>query len=348
MKKILMILSAVSAFLLCSAAYAYDVVDLPESMTLSDALEIYDADSITYAEISNLNDGMHITLNSDVIKDFYYSSANIMLHRTINPNPFRGTSINLTTADGVRSFNFSSGVQIGMYGSANYICYEMTDYDLSKFMYLYSMYEESDDKQNGAEIYRNTDMDFLKLPEDLWARSSIQEAAARSLLPYPLTKKYASNISREEFCMLIGNFIAVVGNYSSIDKYMEEKAPDYSRDNFVDCIGRDKSIDMLFALGIVNGRGGEYFDPDGSISREEAAKMLTSAASLFKYIGTGYQLKYKDSSSISPWALFYVRWVTEQGIMNGVDSEHFEPYGTYSVQQAAATVSRLFNACTSN
>ena len=342
-------MASVLATVLCAAsAYAYNVVDLPETMTLSDALEIYDVNDITSAEVANLNDNMHISLSRDEIKDFYYSASNITLYRRINPTPFRGTFINFMTADGVRSFNFTSGVQIGMYGSSNYVCYTMEDYDLSKFMYLYSKYEESDDKQYGADFYRNTDKDFLSLPQDLWAQSPVQEAASRSLVPYQLTKKYSSNISREEFCMLIGNFIAVVGNYASIDEYMAEKVPNYSRDNFVDCVGRDKSIDMLFALEAVNGKGGEYFDPDGSITREEAAKMLTSAANLFKYINTGYKLTYKDSSSVSPWATFYVKWVTEQGIMNGIDSDNFAPGENYSVQQAIATVSRLYNVCTAD
>lgn len=347
MRKILMLLTVLSAMIVCSVSvYAYNVVDLPDTMTLSDALEIYDAESITSATVSNINDGQYISLTGDEIKDFYYSAANVMLHRTINPTPFRGTAINFTTSDGVKSFYFASGVQIGMYGSSNYICYEMDDYDLSKFMYICSLYEEDTQKQNGAEVYRNTDIDFLKLPQDLWARQPISEAASRSLLPYQLTSKYSADISREEFCMLIGNFIAVVGGYASLDKYMEDNAPGYSRDNFSDCIGRDSSIDMLFNLGIVSGTGGEYFNPDGSITREEAAKILTLAASQFKYIETNYPLQYDDASSVSPWATFYVRWVTDNGVMSGIDEAHFVPSDTYTVQQAVTTVSRLFNVCT--
>lgn len=349
MKKILMLFTLLSAALICSvSAHAYNVVDLPETMTLADALEIYDADSITSATVSNLNDGKFISLTEDNIKDFYYSAANITLYRTINPTPFRGTVINFTAGGEVKSFYFSSGVQIGMYGPSNYICYEMQDYDLSKFMYIYSMYEESQEKQNGAEIYRNASVDFLKKPEDLWAQAPVYEAASRSLLPYQLTSKYTANISREEFCMLIGNLIAVVGNYSSLEKYMADNCPVYSKDNFADCIGRDRSVDMLFALGVVSGKGGEYFDPDGCITREEAAKMLTAAASLFKYVETDYKLNYKDTSSVSPWAVFYVRWVTDKGIMSGIDESHFEPSGAYTVQQAIATVSRLFNVCTAD
>ena len=345
MKKFTVFFAMLLALFTAQAAHAYNIVDLPETMTLSDALEIYSADDITSATVSDISDGQYITLSKDDIKDFYYSAEGITLHRTINPAPFRGTAVNLFTADGVKSFYFNSGVQIGMYGSSNYICYEMQDYDLSKFMYLCSMYQEGE-KTNGGEVYPNTDSDFLKLPDDLWAKDSIKEAAARSLLPYQLTDKYPQTISREEFCILIGNFIAVTGGYASLEKYMDNKGISYSRDNFSDCTGRDSSIDMLFALGIINGRGGEYFDPDGAITREEAAKMLTVTAENFRHIDTKYNLNYSDNSHISEWAQFYVKWVSDNGIMSGNDSNEFEPLGFYTVQQAIATVSRLYNVCT--
>lgn len=345
-KRVLLFISvALAALAFTASAYAYDVVNLPLTMTLSEALEIFESDDIKSATVSNVNDDKHITLTRDNIKDFYYSAANIVVHRTINPTPFRGTAVNLFTDNGVKSFWFGSGVQIGKYGKNNYVCYEMSEYDLSKFMYLCSMYEDGT-KSDGAEVYVNDTTDFLKMPTDLWAQSSVSEAASRSLLPYELTNKYSNNISREEFCILIGNFIAVVGNYASIEMYMEDKNPNYSRDNFADCIGKDKSIDILFNLGIVNGRGGEYFDPEGAINREEAAKMLTTAAELFRHIETKYQINYADKKSISSWAQYYVRWVTDNGIMNGVDENNFSPGSYYTVQQALATVSRLYNVCT--
>lgn len=330
--------------ILCSAsAYAYNIVDLPDSMTFADAMGIYDAEDITSATVSNLDDDMHIDLTRSEAKEFFKSAEDITLYRKINPTPFRGTAVNITANGATKSFYFNSGIQIGLYGNENYICYQMPDYDLTQFMYLFSRYEESTKKQNGAEIYRNTQNDFLKLPNDLWAQNPIKEAASRTLLPYELTSKYEANISREEFCILIGNLIAVTGGYASLETYMKDHKPDYTTDNFADCIGKDSSIDMLFALEIVSGKGGEFFDPDGCITREEAAKILTAAASQFMFIESNYKTSYKDERFVSPWARFYIRWVTEQGVMSGVDGENFEPKGTYTVQQAITTVSRLYN-----
>lgn len=336
---------AAAAMLGAVPAYAYNVVDLPSEMSMAEALEIYDVSEIKSATVSELNDDRYITLSEDEIKDFYYSSQNVNLVRRINPTPFRGINVNLYTDSGVKTFNLTSGVQIGRYGSNNYMCYAMKDEDMPYYMYLASMYYDSGDKQSGTIVVPRTDKDFLTLPNDPWAVSSIQEAASRSLLPYELTKNYGSYISREYFCKLLGNFIAVTAGYSSIENYMRYNGIPYDTGAFADCVGRDSSICILYALGIVNGKGGVYFDPEGVITREEAAKLVTETANKFIFVRTDYKLKYDDRNQISDWAQFYVKWVTDKGIMSGVDSSHFAPKDYYTQQQAIATTTRLYNVC---
>lgn len=340
------LICAVSAAQICApCTMAYNVVDLPAQMSFTEALEIYDVSKITGATVSDLTDNKYITLTQDEIKDLYYSAQSTQLVRRINPTPKRGINVNFYTDDGVKSFNLTSGIQIGKYGSDNYICYMMSDDDMMDYMYLDSLYRESEAKQTGAEVYLNTVNDFLKLPEDQWAIAPIQEAASRSLLPYELTGHYGEYISREYFCKLLGNFIAVTAGYSSIENYMRYNNIAYDTGAFADCVGRDSSICILYALGIVNGKGGVYFDPDGVITREEAAKLVTETASKFIYVTSSYTLKYSDAKDISSWAEFYVKWVTENGIMSGVDSSHFAPKDYYTQQQAIATVTRLYNVC---
>ena len=345
-KKIKAMLSSLLAAASLAAAVpadAYNVVDLPAQMSLAEALELYDVSEIKSAEIADLDENRYVTLTDDEIKDFYYSAQSVQLVRRINPTPFRGITLILNTDSGVKTYNLTSGVQIGKYGSNNYMCYTMTDEDTMDYMYLDSMYHESDQKQYGVEFTPQLSNDFLKLPEDPWAVPSIQEAASRSLLPYELTSHYNSYISREYFCKLLGNFIAVTQGYSSIENYMRYNGYSYDTGAFADCVGRDSSICILYALGIVNGKGGVYFDPENVITREEAAKLVTETANKLTYVGTNYQLKYSDKNQISPWAQFYVRWVTDKGIMSGVDSKNFAPKDYYTQQQAIATITRLYN-----
>ncbi len=86
------------------------------------------------------------------------------VYRKINPTPFRGISVNIYTNDGVKSYMLNSGLQIGMYGSNNYVCYKLNKANTEKLLYLDSMYRDAEEKVNGEEIHRVTSNDFLKLP----------------------------------------------------------------------------------------------------------------------------------------------------------------------------------------
>ena len=74
----------------------------------------------------------------------------------------------------------------------------------------------------------------------------------------------------------------------------------------------------FYALGIVNGKDESHFDPDGTITREEAATLLCKVAEMYMWIGTETSLTYNDTDLISPWAKFFVTWANEHGIMTGI------------------------------
>ena len=181
------------------------------------------------------------------------------------------------------------------------------------------------------------------MPQAQWAQSFAREAASKSLIPYEFTSIYSNNITREQFCILLGNMIAVKENYVSIERYMLDRGTPYLKNTFEDCTGIDSSVDILYALGIVNGRDETHFDPYGSITREEAATLLCKVAEMYIWIGTETELKYDDTASISAWAKFFVTWANEYGIMTGITETEFAPQGEYTVEQAIATVVRLFN-----
>lgn len=329
--------------MLSVTASAYNVVDLPKSMSMSDALGIFNTDEITRITVSDVAEDKFITLTADEIEDFYDIVRDMPVYRSVNPTPFRGISVNIYTAEGEKCYYLNSGVQIGLYGNENYICYKLSKEDTEKILYLDSDYKDAAEKEDGAGIYRETARDFLKLPQAQWAQSFAKEAAAKSLIPYEFTKIYPNNITREQFCILLGNMIAVKENYLTVEQFMLDRGTPYLKKTFADCDNTDISIDILYALGIVNGKDEEHFDPYGSITREEAATLLCKAAEMYWWIGTETELKYDDIASISPWAKFYVTWANEYGIMTGITETEFAPQNEYTVEQAIATIVRLFN-----
>ncbi|WP_337102787.1 S-layer homology domain-containing protein [Paenibacillus sp. YIM B09110] len=105
-----------------------------------------------------------------------------------------------------------------------------------------------------------------------------------------------------------------------------------------------KEVIAANKLGILNGKGSGRFDPNGSITRQEAASMLTKTA-----ISLGYDVRadasvYADNDSIAEWASSSVDFVSEFGIMQGTGNNKFSPKGTYTRQQAYMTIWRLYNA----
>lgn len=343
-KRLFKILIPLTLFITTAiSAYAYNVVNLPENMSFAEAMGIFSADEITRVTVSSLADEKYIDLTADEIREFYNTAQDMTVYRKTNPTPFRGTAINVYTAESEKSYYLNSGFQIGLYGSSNYICYKLSKSDTEKLLYLDSTYKDSEEQINGNTLNRDTSYDFLKLPSAPWAQSFAKEAAEKNLLPYEFTNMYSENITREQFCILLANMIAVNDNYASLDTYMLDRGQAYLKNYFVDCGGVDDSVNMLYALGIVNGRDETHFDPYGTISREEAATLLCKTAEMYMWIGTETSLDYWDTQDISEWARFYVTWANEYGIMTGVTETEFAPRDNYTVEQAVATIIRLYN-----
>ena len=56
--------------MLALTAHAYNVVDLPENMTFSDALGVFNADEITRITVSDIAEGKYTDLTKDEINEF--------------------------------------------------------------------------------------------------------------------------------------------------------------------------------------------------------------------------------------------------------------------------------------
>lgn len=115
--------------------------------------------------------------------------------------------------------------------------------------------------------------------------------------------------------------------------------------------GRDGyRIAALNALGIINGVGGNRFEPDRAITREEAAALLNRIHSFIRwgevryyyYEGSLDQL-YGDNDEISDWAFYDVYNMRSIQVMNGVGSNLFAPKDCYSREQSIVTFVRLLN-----
>lgn len=203
---------------------------------------------------------------------------------------------------------------------------------------------------NGKEapIKYRVNMFSLKDSPSTWAFGEVKEAIESYLVPEDIQRRYTENITRFDFCKLVVNFLEVITG-KSIDVLLVERDKTIDANAFTDT--SDIIILSANALGIVSGKGYGIFDASGSITRQEAAVMLTRAANILDIdINTKDISQFSDSKSIAEWAKESVNFVssaydktTGAKIMGGVGNNKFEPTNLYTRQQAFITIKRLFN-----
>ena len=312
----------------------------PESsMTLLDAMGIKNTSDVKSGYVMNIEKEKAMKLSRSQIKAFCQEANGVSVNRKIIKNPFCGFAVVLDTNDGEKTYFINSGVQVGKYGEDNYFCYT-TDVQMNSVSELYGSFKAGNTYSH-SNFTINTETDYLVYPQMQWAVEDVLYAASNSLLPYEISESYGKAISREEFCILIANFIAVCGNFKSLDDYFLQNDMAYLTSYFKDTEGRDNSINMLCALGIINGKSDTQFAPGDALTREESAVILKNAAVAAGInLSEGY-VSFSDMSLVSGWAEHAVRAVGSKGIMSGTDGK-FMPKDFLTTEQAIAGINRLY------
>ena len=336
MKKLLMLMCAL---FITSATVSAEYISPARSMTLLEAMGISDVSEINSGYVMSLEKEQAMSLSRSLIAEFCADARSTTVSREIVKNPFSGLAIVLCTDEGEKTFFTGSGVQVGKYGEDNYFCYTAHE-EIPAVNKLCGKFMSSDTYSH-SNFTINEETDYLVYPQMRWAVEDVLYAASNSLLPYEISESYGKAISREEFCILIANFIAVCGNFDTLDDYFIQNDMAYLTSYFKDTAGRDNSINMLCALGIINGKSDTKFGPGDALTREESAVILKNAA-----VAAGISLpegsvSFADMSRVSDWAKHAVRAVGANGIMSGIDSK-FMPKDYLTTEQAIAGINRLF------
>ncbi len=176
-----------------------------------------------------------------------------------------------------------------------------------------------------------------------WARNEVNAARYAGLIP-ELTGNpaYQDAITREQFAELVVNFVNKCGISFSL-----------TGDNFTDC--DNLKVLMAAGAGIVNGVGGNKFDPNATTNREQIATMLFRA---IKYIEAqsgqnpasklGSIEKYTDKDTVSEWAVEGVGVLAANDIMKGTSETTLSPKSPCTVEQSIILIYRLYMNYTAN
>ena len=162
-----------------------------------------------------------------------------------------------------------------------------------------------------------------------WAVEYVSTAIAAGLVPQNLQSNYTNATTRAEFAAL-----AVALYETTTGRTIR------GRTTFNDTV--DLNVQRAGYLGIVNGVGNGNFNPNGQLTREQAAVMLARLANVIGQPLPQSTPTFADNAQISSWAFEAVGQAQAVGIMGGVGDNRFAPSGDYTREQSIVTILRLF------
>lgn len=102
-------------------------------------------------------------------------------------------------------------------------------------------------------------------------------------------------------------------------------------------------IASAYLFGLINGRGNGCYEPQGEITRQEAASLL---ARLYVICGGTTaditSANFSDEDEIASWALNCVETMCEMEVMEGTGNNRFNPADVYTREQAYISLLRLY------
>jgi len=190
---------------------------------------------------------------------------------------------------------------------------------------------------DGADLsYEAEDQPYSAAdPPSDWAEDYVIKAVEYGLLPRELRSGFTDKITRGDYCTVL----SLVLIQKDMKRFIEYEFPDTPPFTDTDAI----MIGWLNSLGIVSGIGNNLFNPDGSITRQEAAIMLRRAALEFGVGDPGQGTAFADLDQADDWALEGLSFVSACGIMRGKDDNLFDPLGPYTREEAYITMVRMFD-----
>ena len=184
----------------------------------------------------------------------------------------------------------------------------------------------------------------MEMPS-FWAKEEVAGAIASSIVFYK-AHDYTSKLNRLEFSQLSAKLIELLewdNVYNLDEKINSDDKPKF------DDVEEDKAINVLYSMGIVEGRNAESFQPDKDVTRQEAAKIFTKIImegenqEFTEDLSYFQENKVLDENDIDEWAKPYVAFIMDQGIMKGNDKGEFSPKGDISYEEALITLYRIGN-----
>ena len=133
---------------------------------------------------------------------------------------------------------------------------------------------------------------------------------------------------------------AVIALAISVSSFAAVSASSFT--DVADTAAYAEAVEVLSALGIVNGYEDGSFQPDGEITRAEAATMIVGALNMTEdakaSAGTS---KFADVNTDASWATGYVNVGVAQGFIAGMNDTTFAPKDNVTYAQMCVMLTKI-------
>lgn len=193
------------------------------------------------------------------------------------------------------------------------------------------------------EIAYMPKIEMLKIPKfrDLssnWAREQIEKLYSLGILD-DQSNFYSPNTPVERY-----DFAIAIGKAIDLRVLDESKKKTATKTIFKDVKRTTKDHNYLEAAvnkGVIKGTTPQTFEPDGFLTRQQAAAILVRALGLEgKAPDPNFTTQYRDDYKITDYARDSIYVATELGLMSGSNGT-FNPKGTLTRAQSAAIIERF-------
>jgi len=159
---------------------------------------------------------------------------------------------------------------------------------------------------------------------DEWAVSTVESAYKEGLVPQILLNQAKSSISRKDFCTMAVLFY---------EKVTGKKGEPSRESPFVDCKGTE--VAFAYEIGIISGVSATKFNPDGYLTREQMAIIMTRAIKACGLIIPNENGKtgFADIATLSETSKEAVQALAKANIASG-QGKNFCPQKNLAVQEA--------------
>lgn len=180
---------------------------------------------------------------------------------------------------------------------------------------------------------------FAYDPSD-WAAAAVEGAMKLSIISDEYSNKsYQSPISRGDFINVAVNLYATI---------TAENVSTHSKNPFTDT--SDPFPNMAYYAGLVSGDGEGHFFPQGTLTRQEMCKIITSLLDAAGVLGPYFPSEnvfdgMPDAGEIAPWAQNHVAFMLDNNLMAGdYETGAFRPNDNVTREEAAIIAYRCFIA----